>query len=235
MLTIHIQDINFEKLELLNSDGQEADIFSDGKLIYKIYKNSNKSFFVKERKLDILSTMKLSHAVIPIMKIRNSHSLCGCVMNYIEEVKIKEYSLTTKELITLFKCFSTTVKEYHGTGVIIGDFHMNNILLPNLENYRFIDLDGAKIKGLASDHIPTLTYHFLETIKINKVSIDEKFDNLSIILAFLYLLFDNLPLYRLEQYELDKLIKEKEIACEAPLIRKLRKGNIDIPYFYQLF
>lgn len=235
MHTIHIQDINFEKLNLINCNGKEADIFLDEQTVYKLYKHPEKSYLVKERKLNILSTMKLNHAIIPHTKIVNSISLCGCMMDYVEEKTIKDYILTTEELIAVFKKISTTVKEYHGSGVIIGDFHIYNILFPTLEDYYFIDLDGGRIKGFASDHIPALTYRFLKSIGVQNSMVDERFDNLSILLSFLYLLFDKQPLYTLEQYQLDKLIEEKEVMCEAPFIRRLRKGNIDIPYFYQLF
>ena len=174
---------------------------------------------------------------MPRDKIVSSERLHGYSMEYIRGKSIFELNLNKKQLIDLFRQISSYLKYYHKYGIVLADFNLSNILFTSKSDFHFIDVDSARIYDLPHDSIPAITYNFLTShgCDVSKVAIDENFDNLSLILNFLYVLFEGHPIYNLSQYEIDEYLEKKEIEEQKPFVKELFHSYGDAPYFDQVF
>ena len=154
-------------------------------------------------------------------------------MDYVKGKSIFELNLNKNQLINIFKQMSAYLKYYHNYGIILADINLSNIIFTTNNTFNFVDIDSARIYDLSHDSIPALTYNFLIShgYDISKISIDEHFDNLSLILNFLYVLFEYHPIYKLDQYQIDEYLEVKEI--DKPFVKELLRK--DVPYFDQVF
>lgn len=174
---------------------------------------------------------------MPRDKIVSSERLHGYSMEYIRGKSIFELNLNKKQLIDLFRKISSYLKYYHKYGIVLADFNLSNILFTSKSDFHFVDVDSARIYDLPHDSIPAITYNFLTShgCDASKVAIDENFDNLSLILNFLYVLFEGHPIYNLSQYEIDEYLEKKEIEEQKPFVKALFHSHGDAPYFDQVF
>lgn len=156
-------------------------------------------------------------------------------MNYINGKSIFDLNLSTQQLIELFKQLSRYLKYYHQYGIVLADLNLTNIIFDERNIFYFVDIDSARIHALPNDNIPTIVHNYLlsKGYKTSEFVIDESFDNLSLLLHFLYLIFGNTPIYNLDQKQIDEYIETKKI--EIPFIKKFVKEETKVPYFDQMF
>ena len=239
MEIIHMDDLDYASLDLFNYNGKEADLFKSGKVAYKLYKNIDIDREAKETKVEILNKLEHINLIIPNQKIYNNMGFNGYTMEYFDSCQLSNVKLSNQKLIKLFKKISIVLKWLHKNDIIVGDLNLTNILYKN-GDFKFIDLDSFKIGDIPNDNIPSLTHRTI--IKTNEVSIkdliiDNNFDNLSLILCFLYILFNKKTFSKLEDEELEIGIKEFN-ENQKQLIKHLYYKNpleINIPYFDDIF
>ena len=175
--------------------------------------------------------------ILPHDKIVSNSKLCGYTMDYVKGKSIFELNLSKKQLIELFKKISSYLKYYHQYGIVLADFNLSNLLFTSSDSFYFVDIDSAKILNLPHDSIPTITYNFLKSCgyDVNKIVVDEHFDNLSLFLNFFYILFEGNPLYNLSVYEIEKYMETKEVDDQKPFVKELLHYQHQVPYFEQVF
>ena len=229
METINVYNLDFEHLDLINHRGKEADIFSDYKTVYKIYKSRYIDLDLKNIKLELLSELSLKGLIIPKKKLVNPY-LAGFTMDYVAGKEIGEVSFTTSQMITLFKTISNLLKVYHANKIILGDINKSNILIKTPEEIYFCDVDSCSIEGFECDSIPFITYKFLKFLGIDHkiIEIDEDFDNLSVFLLFLYILLDKQYFWTLTDYDLDKKLEDKQLSRQ--FVKTFKRKLIKVPY-----
>ena len=220
---------------MISTSSKEADIFSDYQTVYKIYKGKDVDLDLKEIKLDILSTIIMDGLILPKQKIADD-KLIGYTMDYVAGDFITNFKFTSLELISLFKKLSQLLKYYHNHGIILGDINISNILIKSIDEVYFCDIDSCKILDFPNDGIPLLTFNYLKSLGINprKIAVNEKFDNLSLFLIFLYVIFDKKNILSLSEYDVDKTLEEKQFENQKPFVKQLKKQLVDVPYLEEV-
>ena len=235
MESVNIYDLDFEKLELISILGKEADIFSDYKMVYKIYKRDDINLELKQKKIEILSSFLMPGLILPKQRIVNPN-LIGYTMDYVKGNFVTELNFSSQELIKLFKKLSQLLKYYHNHSLILGDVNISNILINSIDDIHFCDVDSCKILDFPNDGIPLLTFNYLKSLGINPriIEVNENFDNLNLFLIFLYVIFDKKNIFSLSEYDIDKTLEEKQFASQKPFVKQLKRQLVDVPYLEEV-
>ena len=173
--------------------------------------------------------------ILPKQKIADD-KLIGYTMDYVAGDFITNFKFTSLELISLFKKLSQLLKYYHNHGIILGDINISNILIKSIDEVYFCDIDSCKILDFPNDGIPLLTFNYLKSLGINprKIEVNEKFDNLSLFLIFLYVIFDKQSILSLSEYDVDKTLEEKQFESQKPFVKQLKRQLVDVPYLEEI-
>ena len=234
MKKIELNTINFKKFKLISQFSEEANIYSDHKTVYKIFKDDT-DVKTKEAKVEALCGIKVEGLILPKEKIMCG-DFVGYSMNFIQGKYINRLKLDIKQLINLFKRISALLKKYHNLDIILGDLNYTNILIKSLEEIYFCDVDNCKILSYNIDCLPYLTIEYLQFVgfDFDKLSIDKNLDNLSLYLLFLYILFNKQNFLTIKQHEIEKKLERFGLLNQRETIKTLKKGNIIIPYFEEM-
>ncbi len=248
MKEVNISEINLSKLRHLHPKiHSEAEIYTDGKTLYKMYKDkSKKASYERDKKLEELGKIKgLKKVVIPKCKIEEkskNKTILGCTLDYIPSSKtlFESVSLLTMnnydEYLNLLRRVSYTLKSIHNRpeNIVVGDMSFFNILIDNKKDYHIIDFDGVAIKNIRNTRVPYYVYEFIENKKVIE-KVNRNYDRLTMLLFYLDSIFCK-RIFEIKQYEYDRMSEQitnlKEIRG---LFRELQRKGRDIPHIPYLY
>lgn len=212
----------------------ESDIYTDYKVVYKIFKNmSREELNTKRKKVELLSTLEgIKELVLPKKKLLSNNRFVGYSMDYINaDTLFKcQHRMDINDYLNLVSKISTTMKRIHERQIILGDVSPFNILVNN-GVYYFVDLDSCMVKNMSPERV---SYYLSDYCAFtNKyVRCNKNFDRLSFLLYFINYLF-GLNLEDLPMYEFDKKSETLEFLKNIRNIvisLKTKKVNTQVPY-----
>lgn len=233
METIRLYTINLKNLKRISRFSAEADLYSDYRTVYKVFKD-DVDFKVKEAKVEALHSVVAEGLVLPKQKIVCGDFI-GYSMDFVKGKYITDLKLDINQLINLFKKLSSLLKMYHNLGIVLGDLNFTNILVKSLEEVYFCDVDSCKILNYNINCIPFLTYDYLQSVGLsNKISIDKNLDNLSLYLLFLYMLFNKKSVLHISPKRIEEQLEKYGLQEQKEMVKMLKIKFTEIPYFEEM-
>ena len=225
---------------------RESNVYIYNGLIYKVFKDFDfETISHKEKKIELLNkTSSIKELVLPEKKILVNNKFIGYSMQYIANTKTlydsKNIIGTYSKFVETFKKISEVLKKCHSNNIILSDLSFNNIIIDNNLNIRFVDLDSAKINDLHSDKVSGLINRFYKSHggSIWDSQVSPEIDKLSLILLFIYMIFDTEIQYvsDLEYNDtINKLCLSSQMLDIIELIKKFEHSKIDLPYIGDCF
>lgn len=159
MEILDVRDINFDELQMLDGVcSSESTLYFYDKFLYKFYDNlSHATLERKKKKLFLLNDGEvISDVVIPNVLIKNGDLIYGCVMEYIKKSKPLIQYKNSNVFILLLYVSSLSLKKIHSDprNIVVGDLHLNNILIDDEGKHYFVDFDSCKVDGISQDNLP---------------------------------------------------------------------------------
>ena len=245
MEKIELNQISLEKLRKISGKKNlESNIYHDGSIAYKIFKNMSKEALdIKERKIELLDAGDpLPKTVMPISKIVSGDLFSGYSLKYIKDTRTLYVLYTKTKDINLFfqilSIVSETVEKIHQDprNIIIGDLHLDNILVDNDFNPYFIDIDSCQIDRIPNETIPSSLGVYRYNRALDWLDATKSQDRLCLVLCSLGLIFKkHIDFVSLREYdkkaeEIETLRNMRELVLEI----KKSKGIPNMPYIHEL-
>ena len=231
MKTTRLSSIDFSKMKKLeNVISSESTLYIKKTKLLKIYRDLYYcELKKKEQKLEELNKIgKIASVIIPDEKIiSNDGIIAGCVMQYKKDaIPLYDYKKKHSSFDQYFKIVkdvTATTKTIHEKGIVIADLNFDNIIFDKNMNHYFVDLDSCSISKITWERLSSLLLGFLnyKNIKVTKSIINTNMDRLSLLLSFLYVIFDT-PI----QYV--PINKYDELSEQIILLKDIRKILIDL-------
>lgn len=244
MKKIDITCINFDKLTKINSNlSSESTVYYNNDLVYKIYKDFSISELV-EREAHVEATSKISNLriAVPLAKLYNGYSFCGCVTAYKKGITLAEYERThsIEELKDKLIDVSLELENIHQDKrkIILGDINYKNIIIDEENNdFTFIDFDGVGIKRMEPMGISAPLFEYLENRGIDYKG-KQNYDRLSYLLSFYHTVFHK-SIDDVSEDEFEKKTDElpflNRSRYDFKVLKKKNKAVKDMPYFHDIF
>lgn len=192
MEMLDIRDIDFSKLEILNSiRTSESTLYYDDELFYKFYDNLLMASR-KTRKLLLLNEGDvIPDVVIPNILIKNRRLNYGCAMNNIKNVSGLIKYKYSDEFIFLVNNVSCSLEKIHSypRNIVVGDLHFNNILVDMKGKHYFVNFDSCMIDGIPQDRLPKNLMCYVYNRGNFKFKVSNETDKLCMFLSVLGALF----------------------------------------------
>lgn len=240
MEKLDIRDIDFSKLEILNSvKSTESTLYFDDDLFYKFYD----SLLVgarKTKKLILLNDGELvPEAVIPDILLKNKLLNLGCAMARIKNAHTLIKYRNSEMFILLIYAVSLSLKKIHSDprNIAIGDLHFNNILIDKNLKHHFIDFDSCMIDGIPQDRLPNNFMEYVLNRGNFKFEVGRETDKFCMILSFLGALFrKNIDSLDMNEYDekAEQLWTLKNMRNYVLEIKNNVKGIPDVPYLSEV-
>lgn len=239
-------EIDFGRLKRMKCDvNSESILYHDNNTIYKMFKNlPYRDLKRKKRKIELLSSGNpLDNVVLPQYEIMDGTVLSGYTMEYIKKsFPLFDFTIKNKNInnfLQLVRKISLSLRKIHDDprNIIVGDLSFSNIIFDENFKYYFVDFDSCMIDGISSDRICFLLDFYIKRRNINKFSISERTDKLSLMLCTLYTIFlryiDGVSIY---EYDLlsEKLETLKNMREYFLNIKKCSGSIPDVPYMDEM-
>jgi len=233
MKILDINDIDYEKLDILDVLSTESTIYFDDELIYKFYDNLPLATLERKRKKLFLLNEgeEIPDAIIPNILIKNKNILIASGMKRIINGNSLIKYKNTDIFILLLYVISLSLKKIHNDprNIAVGDLHFNNILIDDKGKHYFIDFDSCAINGIIQDRLP----RSLKQYALNRGDFDfevsHKTDKLCMLLSFVNSLFGK-EIDTFSLYEYDKKAEQVQTLKNLrEIFLNIKKNNIGIP------
>lgn len=192
MNTIKFSEFNKSELtevEFFNSDNL---FFKNGDSLIKILKGYTKyQLDEMEYKLKCLAGLNINGFLIPNDLIYQDSQFIGYSSRYIEKSQSVYYKYS-KDVIELKSFYRTILevecimKEAHKNGIILQDFHLENVMIDSDGKLQFIDIENCCVDGILGGSISILLKDYLFDFKHLQFEVSENYDRLSMFLSFIY-------------------------------------------------
>ena len=234
MKIIDIRDINFKKLELLEVFSSESTLYFDNEQVYKLYdKHEVDVSKQKQEKILLLNECALpSNVVVPNTLIQNDNLMYGCIMKYIKNskplIKYKNENVFLKLLYEVSQ--SLSIIHNDARNIVVGDLHLNNILIDNNQNHFYVDIDSCMINGIREDRLPRNLMQYLINRSHYDIRASKETDKLCMILSIINALFDkDIDCLSMEEYDRKTIQTNMPIKLREVII-DIKNNKHDIPY-----
>ena len=240
---IQFKDIDFSNLQKLKQQGSTATLYKNGNMCYKIldglYEEEKEELYKKFLEMD---GIKIDNVLFPKELIIYDRKLQGYTMDYINN----SMSLSDKFMVRHVDCrklfdyilkTSKILRTIHNHGIICQDLSFENILIDEIGNVTFCDLDGCSYKNKIAPFISMLMKRFLVDYRDERITLTTNLDKISMMLSFYYLIYGK-ELQKITKKEYHKL-SDNIITLEnsrkyANMLIDKRTTIGDIPYLDEL-
>lgn len=241
MQEIKLGDINVPSLKRISSNWSTyATVYTDGEVCYKIFRNpssfDNKALYNNFKDMD---GMKIDGVILPEDLIVDDGILEGFTMPLFKNSMTLSRRFGTRYVdkrlvVSAFRNASFIIREMHKNGVVCQDLSLENILINDQGDVCVCDPDSFAYKSYYSGSFAKLFILFLLKYRDTKVKKWEDIDNISMYIAFYYLMFEK---------EIQKVSRGKynKLSCEMKTVENLRgirdllvdkkRELFDLPYF----
>ncbi len=243
MKTINYDDIDFSKLDKINVESSESDIYVsdygfDKKKVFKMFKPCLDIYALtlKVEKLKLLEKRKINDSVVvPDHKIL-SPSYKGTVEDYIDGVDLWDARdiYDTEDIIEILSSSSTNLESMHEDNIVISDMNFGNIRIDKDKKPHFLDVLSYQIDKIPSN---ALSYELVEYLKRNKrkIKASENNDRIAFLMLSISLLI-NKRFSDITDYDYDKVSESiTKLNNLRDVFYDLKNSYVEnIPYFHQL-
>lgn len=200
---ININDINFNKIKMINTEATQSIIYRDIKYYYKIFKYYNhRDSLMLNYLFRELDGINIEGLLLPKYLITDNNNICGYITDNVgakslDMIYNKNKNLDCKNFFEVIKKISIILRKLHKEKIIVSDLNISNLLVDKKNNVYFCDIESFKYKGINNDYISKLLFLFMREYREEFIDINENSDRLSLLLEFLQ------TIYILATYEIN--------------------------------
>lgn len=240
---IDIHDVDFDSLSKIKYQGTQSTIYTDGAICYKIFKNlTNEEIDGLYRKFSEMDGLKIENVILPREFIFDNAKLQGYTMDYfIDSAPLSEKFLVryvdSKKILDAVMKASKILRTIHQNNITCQDFSFENILINELGNVMYCDLDGCSYKEHISPFISVILKRFFIDFRRENYPISANMDRISMMISFCYLMYakEIQNLTRRQYHKLSDNINTLENVRQYANVLLDRKNPIgEIPYLDEL-
>lgn len=192
---ININDINFNKIKMINTEATQSIIYRDIKYYYKIFKYYNhRDSLMLNYLFRELDGINIEGLLLPKYLITDNNNICGYITDNVgakslDMIYTENKNLDCKKFFEIMKKASILLKKLHEEKIVVCDFNISNILVDKKHNIYLCDIESFKYKGVTSDYVSKLLFLFTYEYRNEMIDINENSDRLSLLLEFLQVIY----------------------------------------------
>ncbi len=240
MQTINYQDIDLSSMELSKIQGTKSSVYIDNdkcyKILDKLYMSEKMNLLKKFNGMDGIT---IDGVILPKELIMDRNMLVGYTMDYFKD-SMDLYDFFTQgrfvdvnDIFLAVKKASLIARKAHEKGIVLQDFSFDNILSNKDSDIRICDIDGCKFNGEKSPFISRIMHNYFNVLLRRRFTIDENFDNQSLLLSMLCIIYHKMIL-KINDYDTlsDKINTLKSIRTIVSSL--LKNSKTKVPYLDEI-
>ncbi len=240
MEIINYKDINLSSMKSAIIQGTKSSVYINDNECYKIldglYNDEKKQLLKKFYDMDGID---IENILFPKKIILDNEMLVGYTMDYFpQSINLNDYFTKNRfidinDIFVATKKVSKILRKAHENRIILQDFSFDNILIDDNKNIKICDIDGCFYNEIKGPCISMIMHHYCNIFPDDYFILNENFDNQSLLLSMLCIIYHKMIL-KINDYDTlsDKINTLKSIRTIVSSL--LKNSKTKVPYLDEI-